>query len=57
MLGGKRTTYEVTGKAESGSTKKLIFSLKKNDAKKITPQNVSSNNVPKPASIGHHRRV
>ena len=57
MLGGKRTTYEVAGKGESGSTKKLIFSFKKNDTKKITPPNVSSNNVPKPASLGHHRRV
>ncbi len=57
MLGGKRTTYEATGKGDSGSTKKLIFSFKKNDTKKITPPNVSSNNVPKPASLGHHRRV
>lgn len=54
---GKRTTYEVSGKVDTGPTKKLIFSFKKNDKTKVTPPNAHSNNVPKPTTIGHHRRV
>ena len=54
--GGSGTT-----KIDSGSmtqSKKLIFSFKKESTKqKVTPPNVSSSHVPKPSTIGHHRRV
>ena len=41
----------------ASTSKKLIFSFKKESKQKITPPNVSNAAPSKPAMVGHHRRV
>lgn len=58
--GNLKKAYEGssgTTKIDSGITKKLIFSFKKESKQKVTPPNMQTNTIPKPAIIGHHRRV
>ena len=57
---GKKNQFDgqMGGKLESANTtKKLIFSFKKNEKQKVTPPNASAAPGPKPSSIGQHRRV
>ena len=55
---GSKKAIGTEGVTNSGSTsKKLIFSFKKESKQKITPPNVSNAVPNKPAMVGHHRRV
>jgi len=52
---GKKSSYEgqlLASKMEASTTKKLIFSFKKNEKQKVTPTNEQTNLQPKTSSIG-----
>ena len=54
---GSKKTIGMEGATNSGTSKKLIFSFKKESKQKITPPNVSNVPQSKPAMVGYHRRV